>query len=751
MDRPLRVLIVEDSDADAALLLRELQRNGFAPNHRQVTTAEEVLAALDSGVWDVVLCDYTMPGFRGTDALALVQKHGLDLPFIFVSGTISDEMAVEAMRAGAHDYVFKDNLKRLVPAIEREIGEAASRHDRQHTEAARQAVEARFQKLLAMAPDAIITTDARHRITLINRAAEAMFGHDAKEIAGQPLALLLPSSDTDTLQQPVRRGETVGQRKNGEAFPAEVTLSELVEDDRQTRIVIVRDISARKQDEAMLFTLSRAIDDSASLIVITDRHGIVIYANASYLEAMGCESKDILDRPPALWESFNSACPDRDTFWTTILSGKIWRGEFESQSRNQRRIIVSATVSPIRGADGHFSHLIGVHEDITQRKSLEEQLHQAQKIEALGQLTGGIAHDFNNLLTVIQGNSEFLIRALEGRPRQHAEMIQTAAGRAAELTRRLLAFARQQPLAPMTVDIPRHFSALADVLHRMLGETIDIEYRFHDELWPVFIDPSQLESAVLNLAINARDAMPDGGTLTIETDNLTLDREYAARNEVPAGDYVMLAVGDTGDGIPPEIASKVFDPFFTTKEPGKGTGLGLSMVYGFVRQSHGHVAIDSAVGAGTVVKLYLPRSTEAADRRTETDDDINLPVGTERILVVEDNTLVQRYAYAAVKSLGYDVVAVRTARDALVELEKDSGAFDMLFTDVVLPDGMNGVQLASEVRTRWPHLKVLYTSGYATKAITDQSRLDASTELLPKPFSLRNLAHKLRDRLDHDG
>ncbi|MDU3127920.1 MAG: ATP-binding protein, partial [Bradyrhizobium sp.] len=380
----------------------------------------------------------------------------------------------------------------------------------------------------------------------------------------------------------------------------------------------------------------------------------------------------------------------------------------------------------------------------------EAQVRQAQKMEAIGQLTGGVAHDFNNILTVITGTIEILADAVKDRPQlaSIANMISAAAERGADLTRHLLAFSRRQPLQPRATDINALVVDAARLLRPTLGEQIEIESMLAHDSAPALIDPRQLSTAILNLALNARDAMPDGGKLTLETKNVVLDEDYARlNNDVKPGNYVMIAVSDTGQGIPPALMDKVFEPFFTTKDAGKGSGLGLSMVYGFVKQSNGHVKIYSEPDHGTTVKLYLPRAAEAPVLPVADTGRPAVARGDETILVVEDDALVRDYVVAQVRRLGYRTLSASNAVEGLALIDNPE-RIDLLFTDVIIPGGMNGRQLALEAEKRRPGLKVLYTSGYTENAIVHHGRLDADVLLLAKPYLSADLARMIRTALE---
>lgn len=380
------------------------------------------------------------------------------------------------------------------------------------------------------------------------------------------------------------------------------------------------------------------------------------------------------------------------------------------------------------------------------RGEMEAQLNQISKMEAIGQLTGGIAHDFNNLLTVVLGNAEALTDELGKHPelREMAEIVTNAALRGAELTNRLLAFARKQTLKPRVMDVSQLVQGMDSLLRRTLPESIAIEIVRSGGLWKTEVDPGQLESAILNLALNARDAMKDGGALTIELANAALDDDYVASEpDLAAGQYVLIAVTDTGHGIPGDMLQQVFQPFFTTKDIGKGTGLGLSMVYGFVKQSGGHIRVYSEVGEGTSIKLYFPRSLAQEDALAFGQTNRSAAGGNETILVVEDDNLVRQHVVSQLKAFGYRVFEAANAKQAL-EILHQIADIDLLFTDVVMPGGMGGRELSEAARALRPRLKVLFTSGYTENSIVHNGKLDPGIELLSKPYRREQLALKLR-------
>jgi PAS domain S-box-containing protein len=405
---------------------------------------------------------------------------------------------------------------------------------------------------------------------------------------------------------------------------------------------------------------------------------------------------------------------------------------------------------PLNDKAGKAEFLLGYSEDITERKAMEQQLRQAVKMEAVGQLTGGVAHDFNNLLGIIIGNLDIAVEQAASDPALREIILEALNGalRGAELTRRLLAFSRKQPLQPAVIDLNQGLPQIAGMLRRTLGEQVTVELHRGSELWPVKVDPAQLDEAILNLAINARDAMPKGGTVSIETHNVRLDHDYTAANpEAALGEYVQLSVSDTGGGMSPEVVERCFEPFFTTKGIEKGTGLGLSMVYGFVKQSGGHIKIYSELGHGTTVKIYLPRSAGGAIEMARPVADHAPAPGTELVLMVEDNKDLRAVTLKQLTDLGYRTLEAEDAKAAL-KILAERPDIDLLFTDIVMPGGMTGTELAREARRLYPRLKILLTSGYTARAMANGFHDIEGLELLNKPFRKRDLAQRLRSVLE---
>lgn len=522
---------------------------------------------------------------------------------------------------------------------------------------------------------------------------------------------------------------------------------------RMTRLQAEQEVSAgtERQIRALNKTLDthlqqlRAITDNLPVLIayndcdrkirFINKTGERWYARPAR-EILGKSVAELLGRPHLLAAS---------NLFERLFKGPV-RYERTAEYPDGKTRTVDVLNVPDTGPDGKLRGYYVLLDDVTERRATEEQLRQSQNLEAIGKLTGGVSHDFNNLLQVILGNSELLVAELIERPdlRKLAEMTRIAAERGAELTNRLLAFARRQSLEPTAVDINRLVAGMEGLLRRTLREEIEIEFVRGGGLWEALVDSAQLESALLNLCINARDAIENGGRVTIETANVRLDQDYCDQNvEVTPGPYVMIAVSDTGIGIPPQNLDRVFDPFFTTKEVGKGTGLGLSMVYGFVKQSRGHVKVYSEVGHGTTVRLYLPKADRPADAIDEAPASLSDLRGSQTILVVEDNDLVRGHVESQLANLGYRVICASNGAAAM-EIVRQSADIDLLFTDVIMPGGMNGRDLAEAARKLRPAIKVLYTSGYTENAVVHHGRLDDGIQLLSKPYKTIELARKIR-------
>jgi PAS domain S-box-containing protein len=500
----------------------------------------------------------------------------------------------------------------------------------------------------------------------------------------------------------------------------------------------------QKRANARIHDQLALIDQARDAIVVRGMDDRVQFWNKGAERLYGWTAAEARGRPAE--ELLRSDAAKLRQATETVLNSGAWTGEVMHQHRDGHVVTVDDHWTLLRDERGAPTSILTIETDITKRLLMEAQLRQSQRLEAVGQLTGGVAHDFNNLLTVIVGNAEMLTHKLRDNPdaRKLAEMTFSAAMRGAELTGRLLAFARRQALDPKAIDPNKLLAGMHDLLRRTLTENVEIKLVQGAGLWLALIDPGQLEAAILNLCLNARDAMPNGGRLTIETRNATIDQDYAdQRGDVYPGEYVLITVTDTGTGIAPKDLSRVFDPFFTTKEFGRGTGLGLSMVYGFVKQSKGHINIYSELGHGTSVRMYLPRAGGIDSRPEELLAQPETVGGTEQILLVEDDEHVRNYAADQLAGLGYRVISAKNGAEAL-EFLRQTPDIDLLFTDVVMPGGIGGRELAEQALKLRPALKVLYTSGYTENSIVHQGRLDRGVHLLSKPYRRIEMAQKIR-------
>ena len=632
------------------------------------------------------------------------------------------------------------------------------------------------------------------RFVLVNRGARENLGFSMEDLRNRTPWDIKPEFSRDEFLQmvePLISGsterldfETVHKRSDGTLYEASIRLQLMRLDGEAVYYAAVQDLTELRQTQAALQESTRLLDSILSnttmAVFMMNEHQHCTFMNNAAEELTGFTLAETQGK--TLHEVVHHTYPDGRHF--PIEECAIDRAFPENNQTQGEEIFVHKdgsfypvgfTASPMKDENGSTIGTIiearnieaelkaratmekfnstlqeSVKEALREREALVTQLVQAQKMEAVGQLTGGVAHDFNNLLQVIGGNLQLLEKDLEGDERKQRRVYNALEGvrRGADLASQLLAFGRQQALDPKVVNIGRLVRGMDDMLRRTLGETVEIETVIAGGLWNCLVDPTQVENAILNLAINARDAMHRDGKLTIEAGNASLDEVYAAQNaEVSAGQYVMLAVTDTGSGIPKEALEKVFEPFFTTKGPGEGTGLGLSMVYGFVKQSHGHVKIYSEEGEGTTIRIYLPRTRKKEE--TQAAEPLSAPhaPAKEVILVVEDDDAVRATTIELLSDLGYTILEASNADDALAIV--NSGiVIDLLFTDVVMPGKLKSPELALRAKQKLPSLQVLYTSGYTQNAIVHAGRLDEGVELIAKPFTRERLAHKIRAVLE---
>jgi two-component system cell cycle sensor histidine kinase/response regulator CckA len=635
MDNPLRLLIVEDSEDDTLLLVRELERGGYKVTFEQVDTSESMRAALDRQPWDVVISDYSMPNFSGTAALKLLKEQGLDVPFIFVSGTIGEDTAVAAMKDGAHDFIMKGNLRRLLPAVERELGEAKLR--REHRSAAE--AQARLVAIIEATTDFVGMADAQGHILYVNQAGRKMLG--------------------------IAQGE---------------------------------DLSGK---------------------TITDYHPE---------QARSRVLNELIPR---------------------IIREGVWSGEDVLFSRDGHEIPIWMVAIAHKAKDGTAQFISVIVRDISERNRLEQQLRQLQKFEAIGRLAGGIAHDFNNVLGAIMGWAEMGAEKTlaEASLNSVFQKIRDQAQRAAGLTRQLLAYARRQILEPRNINLNETVAETTSLLHKIIGAQIEVKMVLAPDLQVTRADPTQIEQVLMNLCLNARDAMSQAGKLLIETKNTDFDEDYCRRHVYARpGRYVLLSVSDNGAGMDAATLEHIFDPFFSTKDMGKGTGLGLATVYGVVKQHDGFISVYSEPGQGTAFRVYLPVSSGVVELREKVREG---PVrgGTETILVADDNEALREMAQEALEGLGYHVVRARDGEEAVRLFEANRDHIGLLVLDVSMPK-LSGPEVYARISEIKSDVLVVFTTGYSAETDVLQPLVEKGAVVLQKPYALKTLGQKVREVLD---
>ncbi len=756
MGTPLRVLIVEDSPDDADLILLELRRAGFDVQARRVETAAEMRQALENTDWDTILSDHAMPRFSSGAALQLLKEVHKDLPFIIVSGSIGEEHAVRAMRAGCHDYIMKDNLARLAPAVQRELREAEVRRSHRAAELQLRRSEERLRLLFEASLDAIMIADETGRFVQVNEAACRLFGYPREQLSRMALTDI-PTRDTGEataqLERYRQRGEDTGtftfRRADGDWRVAEYSARRFAP---ELHVRILRDVTERRRDEEAL----RASEERFALFMqnlpgiafIKDVQGRYVFMNDLMQRTFSLRRDDWLGRTDAeIW-------PD----------GRGFQRKDAEVLRQARCVETSETTVgpgssqewlvskfPLVDAHGRVIMLGGIGIDITERRRAEEkrqqlqsQLQQAQKLESLGVLAGGIAHDFNNLLTIIINNAQFLkeSRTLEPPLANVLQDIETAATHAADMTRSLQAFSRPHAPQVRTVDANAIISDVHRLLRRLIPAMIDFHVQPAPEPCPMDVDPAQIQQALVNLCVNARDAMPGGGLLELECDKVSAEElPLTLRQKLHEERYVRLTVRDSGSGMDADTLQRAFDPFFTTKPKDRGTGLGLAIVYGIMEAHRGGIDVSSEPGRGTTFELYFPASSREV--ATPPAPPAAPQHGVGRILVVDDEEMIASLLKTLLESRGYSVTVANRAEHA-IQAVKSGSAPDLVIIDYSMPH-MTGDLCLREMRRTVPELKAILITGYE---VDEASRLPEDVIVLPKPFTTQVLTETVRQVLE---
>ena len=665
----------------------------------------------------------------------------------------------------------ENELRASHDELERRVRERTA--DLQRLNETLRASEERFRLMIEGVKDyAIFTLDSEGRVTSWNKGAEHIYGYASEEIIGQHRSLFFAPEDVASglpmweLREAVVKGQFSEEawrvRRDGTRFWANGTMTALRDEAGELRgfLKIVRDLTERKliEDELRKVTnvlqlRDRAIRAVSQGILITDPHqpdNPIIYASPGVERLTGYSVNEVIGRNCRFLQGKDTDPDAVAQVRSAIREGKPCEVELLNYRKNGTPFWNQLLISPVHDEAGHLTHFVGIQTDVTARRHLEMQFRHSQKMEAFGQLAGGVAHDFNNLLTIISGYSEILLMSLPSNDSKRASVkaISEAGERAAGLTRQLLSFSRQTVLEPQVLDLNEVVKEAEKMLRRLIGEDILLTAVLDPRIWPVKVDPGQFGQVLMNLAVNARDAMPEGGKLTIETKNVELDVAYINTHmEVRAGRYVLLTVSDTGTGMTPEVKARIFEPFYTTKGVGKGTGLGLSVVHGIIKQSNGVVGVYSELGVGTTFKVYLPAVEAEIAAPADALDPMNVGRGNETVLLVEDEDGVREIAQLALQTQGYKVLSAANGKQAMRVVSKHTGGIDILVTDAVMPE-MSGRQLAEALRPQLPQMKVLYLSGYTDDAVVRHGILQAEVAFLQKPYTPMVLLRKVRQVLD---
>ena len=1019
MDTLINILHLEDALMDAELIQAKLEAADLTCRITLAQTRDEFETALGEGRIDIILADYRLPAYDGMSALRTTLARRPEIPFVFVSGTMGEEAAIEALTQGATDYVLKHNLSRLPSAVQRALLEAKNLHERRQAENALAESESKMRSILEnigigvslispdmqilelnkcmrewfpnidpgqqpvcyqsfnapprdqicsycpttktlkdglvheaitqtpqgeqvrnyrivatplrnasgeivaaiemvdditeirqtqealntsntllrtiieSAPVAIIDLDLEGCVHSIwNPAAERMLGWKAKEVVGTPLLAVAEESHEAfrrCLEQ-ISQGanlegvEVRGKRHDGVPIDYCIYASPLhdAKGGISGSIAVLVDITERKHADAFIRKLSQAIEQSPVSIVITDNNGTIEFVNKKFTQITGYSFSEAVGQNPNILKSGETEISEYRQLWKTIRSGGVWRGEFHNRKKSGGLFWEQATIAPVRNSENRITHFVAVKEDVTERKraeatirekqkfirnildsvdegfivvdkqyrirsanrafcemyhateaeilnrpcyktthnsmrpcyelgedcavrrtfitgkghstththenengqkqhielktypitddsgkvvsvietfndvtekrKLEQQLMQAQKMESVGRLAGGIAHDFNNMLGVITGHSEMSLDEIdEDSPFFDSfNEILNAAKRSGDLTRQLLAFARQQVISPKIMDLNETVGGMTKILRRLIGEDIVLTWEPGKTIWPVKMDPAQIDQILVNLCVNSRDAISGVGSITIKTENATFDEDYcAAHPETNKGDYLKITIGDDGCGMNSATLENIFDPFFTTKEMGKGTGLGLATVYGIVKQNGGFIYVASEPESGTIFEIYLPRHIEneqvaEKDRRSR-----SIIRGHETILLVEDNPAFLNMTRLMLENMGYQVYSAATPSEAIRIVDSCKNDIDLLITDVVMPE-MSGRELANRLHQRRPSIRHLFMSGYTGDLIAHRGVLDEGIQFIQKPFSVQDLSAKISEILKND-
>jgi PAS domain S-box-containing protein len=759
-EETIRLLHLEDDDRDAELVAAALASQGFDCRIVRVTSEAAFRSELKQGAFDLILADYALPSFDGLAALRIAREVVPHVPFIILSGTLGEELAIETLKTGATDYVLKDRLSRLGPSMVRALRESARARENQLAAKALRDNQTRLDFALRAAGMGVWSWEAEEDSFRADERMRQLLG------VASDACLARISDFLDRVHPEDRDGvesEMLHARDEGSEFHVEYRLSgdgrhlatrgqflhdPLLDGDRA--LGVSWDVTGVKQEEQQSRLLSTVLESAINAVMITDADGRISWVNPAFTDLTGYSLEEVKGENPRILKSGKHDDAFYQQMWDALSRGNSWNGKIVNRRKDGSLYTEETVICPVRGAYGETSSYVCMKRDITLEVDLARQLHQAQRLEAVGRLAGGIAHDFNNILTVISGNADLSLADLpaDDPMTQSFQEISDASRRAASLTRQLLAFSRKQILQPRVLNLNELVTGTEKMLRRLIGEDVKLKTIVEPHLGAVMADPGQIEQILMNLAVNARDAMPRGGELCFETENVEIFETQAGVGGVRmhSGSYAKLTVTDTGEGMDEETLSRIFEPFFTTKEKGKGTGLGLATVYGIVKQSGGFIFARSEPGKGTSFEVYLPQTEEPTESAVKEVPALKTH-GGETVLVVEDEEVVLKLARSILVRAGYNTITARNGAEAIRIVEVAENPIHLLLTDVVMP-GMSGRALADGAQSLHAGLRVLFTSGYTDDAILHHGVLDAGTHLLQKPYSRKTLLSAVRTVLD---
>ncbi len=759
---PKSILIVEDDSGLAELLRSGLAEHGFAAEVAHSGRAG--LARLGIVTPDLLLLDYSLPDMQATAMVDELARAARLPPFLVITGHGDERVAVQLMKLGARDYLVKDALllDRLPRIVERIFQDLEKERRLAAAEQALRQSEDRYRSLVEASPDRILLLDRDRRVAFASPPSRSPNSvYMPEDLVGRDALTFIVPEDRERIAAILAELLTGGRQQanfeyhvlkpDGGKYPVEASTAAVRDGAGAVTglMAVIRDISGRKLAEEQMQLQIHALQAAGNAIVITDARGVMEWGNDTFETLIGYTQAEIIGKPLLILNSKENAYDGlTDRIWEDLRAGKSWHGEYRTWRKGGGEYREESTITPVLDSRGRIAKIIVIKQDVTERRALEDALSQSRKMDSIGQLAGGVAHDFNNALMVILGYGDDLLRSLppEHPRRQDVEEILKAGRHATNLTRQLLAFSRKQMLQPVVLDLNATMRNVEAMLRRLIGEDITLNVELAADLGRVKADPSQVEQVIMNLAVNARDAMPVGGCLTLGTANVHLAGGFSWNHErLEPGAYVMLAITDTGCGMDEAVMGKIFEPFFTTKEKGKGTGLGLSMVYGIVRQSGGGINVVSIPGSGTTFKIYLPRTEEPIPKLAELLPE-PLPVANPappRILVVEDEPALRCIMERMLTSMGYHVTLAANGREGVAAVAEKGLTPDLLITDVVMP-GMSGDVLAGHLRTRLPGLRILFMSGYSDDVIGHHGVLGDNISLLNKPFSRNEIEQAIR-------